>query len=147
MADPACGRPFGLRMKANTKFLYVADTFYGLIKINVDQKTKEIILNSNDTRFGNKPLKCAEDLDIDGDDIYFVDSTDKHNLNEAIEDIIFMYPSGRVFRYNEKNGELDLVLDQLYYPNGIQLTPKKDALLINEFSKARILKYFLNFIY
>ena len=141
MADPACGRPFGLRMKPNTKFLYVADTFYGLVKINVDQKTKKIVLSANDTRFGNKPLKCTEDLDIDGDNIYFVDSTDKHGLNQAMEDIIFLNPSGRVFRYNEKNDELDLVLDNLYYPNGIQLTPNKDALLINEFSKARIIKY------
>ncbi|CAF1093446.1 unnamed protein product, partial [Brachionus calyciflorus] len=143
LAVPPCGRPFGLRMKPNSNYLYVADSFYGIIKINVIEKTKQIILHSNDTRFGNRPLKSPEDLDIEGDDIYFVDSTDKHSLNEAIEDIIFSYPSGRLFRYNEKLDQLDLLLDHLYFPNGVQLTPKKDALLINEFSYARIIKYFV----
>jgi sugar lactone lactonase YvrE len=102
-------------------------------------------LSSNDTRFGAKPLRSAEDLDIYDDEIYFVDSSYKHNINEALNDIIFTFPGGRLFHYNEKLDKLELLLDKLYHPNGVQLTPEKDALLINEFSMARIVKYDLYF--
>lgn len=107
------------------------------------QESKSVILNANDTRFGNKPLRSVEDIDLDGDTVYFVDSSYKHNINEAIEDIVYGFPGGRLFKYNEKTDRLDLLADGLYYPNGVQLTPSKDALLINEFSMARIIKFYL----
>jgi sugar lactone lactonase YvrE len=122
-----------------------------------------VVLSSNDTRFKDKPLRSTEDLDIDGDDIYFVDSSYKHDINEAIQDIVHAFPGGRyfiierifsilmvnsklklnfkrLFRYNVKKDTLELLADKLYYPNGVQLTPKKDAILVNEFSMARIVK-------
>jgi sugar lactone lactonase YvrE len=98
------------------------------------------VLSSNDTRFGDKPLRSTEDLDLDGDDIYFVDSSYKYNINEAIQDIVHTFPGGRLFKYNVKHNTIDLLADKLYYPNGVQLTPKKDAVLVNEFSMARIVK-------
>lgn len=97
-------------------------------------------MHTNDTRFGNKPLRSTEDLDIDGDNIYFVDSSYKHNLNEALQDVLYAFPGGRLFRYNEKNDELELIADKLYYPNGVQLSPNKDTIFVNEFSMGRIMK-------
>ena len=29
-----CGRPYGLRMKPGTNFLYVADSIYGIVKVD-----------------------------------------------------------------------------------------------------------------
>ena len=37
MAVPPCGRPFGLRMKPKTNELYVADSFYGIVKVDVEK--------------------------------------------------------------------------------------------------------------
>jgi hypothetical protein len=35
IAEPHCGRPFGLRFKPNTNDLYVADSFFGIVKVDV----------------------------------------------------------------------------------------------------------------
>lgn len=78
-------------------------------------------------------------MDIDGDTIYFVDSSYKHDLNEAVEDIVYGFPGGRLFSYNEKTDELKLIADKLFHPNGVQLLPNKSAVLVNEYSTGRIL--------
>ena len=98
-------------------------------------------------------MKSTEDLDVDGDFIYFVDSSYKYDINEALkwhegnENLDF--PSGRLFRYNQKNDKLELLLQNLYYPNGVLLIKAKNeqALLINEFSMGRIIKLAFNSLY
>lgn len=98
------------------------------------------MLSSNDTRFGSKPLRSVEDIDLDGDLIYFADASYKHDVNEAIADVTHAFPGGRLFVYNERIDKLELIADGLYYPNGLQLSPNGDALFVNEFSMARIVK-------
>lgn len=77
---------------------------------------------------------------MNGDTVYFIDSSDVREVNEAIEEHIEARPRGRLFAYNEKTDELNLLVDHLYFPNGLQLGPQKDYLLINENSMSRILK-------
>jgi hypothetical protein len=50
---------------------------------------------------------------------------------------------GRLFSYNEQTDQLTLLMDGLYFPNGLQLTPDKTALLINENTQARITKFYI----
>jgi len=140
----ACGRPLGMRLKPNTNFLYVADAYYGLFKVDVATKTKTLLLSSNDTRFGDMPLKMVNDLDFgENDDIYFIDSSYEREVNEAVEEHIEGLARGRLFRFNEKKNELEFLAENLFFPNGLQMMPTKDALLINENSMARIIKYYI----
>ena len=41
---------------------------------------------------------------------------------------------------NEKKNELELISDKFFFPNSIQLLESADELLVNEFSKGRIMK-------
>jgi sugar lactone lactonase YvrE len=99
-------------------------------------------LSANDTRFGMAPLKLVNDLDFDGDEIYAIDSSFEREVNEAVEEHIEANARGRLFRYNEKKNELEILLANLYFPNGLQLMPDKESILINENSMARILRHF-----
>lgn len=38
--DPQCGRPAGMRLRGN--YLYVADTYYGIVKIDVTNGKQSI---------------------------------------------------------------------------------------------------------
>jgi sugar lactone lactonase YvrE len=136
--NPRCGRPLGLRLVDKT--LYVADGFYGIFSVDITTGAKKKIISATDKRFGDKKLKIVNDLDLDGDVIYFIDSSHVRNVNQAIEETIAASASGRLFSYNTKTDKLELLLDNLYFPNGLQLMPDKQALLINECSIARILK-------
>lgn len=107
--------------------------------------SKKIVLSANDSRLGQIPLKFTNDLDLDGDVIYFIDSSYDRGFNEAIEEYVEALPKGRLFKYNEKTNKLEVLLQDLYFPNGLQLTPNKDVLLINENTMARIIRS-INFL-
>lgn len=82
------------------------------------------------------------DLDIDETNglIYFIDSSYEHELNDVIDEAIELLGRGRLFSYDEQNNKLELLHESLYLPNGIQIMPDKQSLLINENSIARILR-------
>lgn len=80
------------------------------------------------------------DLDIDGNLIYFIDSSDVREVNEAVDEAFEAQPRGRLFCFNELKNELTLLTSGLFFPNGLQLTPNKEEILINECSASRILK-------
>lgn len=101
-------------------------------------------MSSQDSRFGDKPMKLTNDLDIDDDGvIYFVDTSYLRDMNELLEEHIEAQPRGRLFSYNQNTNEVKLLINDLFFPNGMQLTPEKDALLIDENTMARIIKYHL----
>ena len=140
-ARKECGRPLGLRYKSN--FIYTADGYYGIYKVDLTTNKKYAVLAANDKRF-DVPLKLIDDLDIDDEGIiYFTVSTTKRDLHEAVALHFESIPDGRVFSFNEKTNELTLLIDKMVFPNGIQLTPDQDALIIAEHGMARLVKYYL----
>lgn len=82
----------------------------------------------------------VNDLDIDGDIIYLIDSSFARDINEALDESIECQPRGRLFSFNEKTNNLEFLLDGLYFPNGLQLMPDKKSILINECSNGKITK-------
>jgi sugar lactone lactonase YvrE len=139
-----CGRPLGLRLSQDSRYLYVADAYYGILKVDLATGSKQLLFSSWDPRLGLAQIKMTNDLDLDGDIIYFIDSSYEREVNEAVEEHVEAIPRGRLFSFNERTHEIEILLENLYFPNGLQLTPEKDALLINENSMARILKYYLS---
>ena len=101
-----------------------------------------MVLSSNDSRFKDRPLKLVNDLDLDETNgiIYFIDSSYEKELNDVIDEHIECVARGRLFSFDEENNRLEMLKDGLYLPNGIQLMPDKQSLLINENSMARILR-------
>lgn len=118
----------------------MTDAYYGIVKVDVKLGKKQIVLSSNDTRFKDLPMKFPDDLDIDGDVIYFIDSSYERDFNEAIEEHVEALPRGRLFSYDEKTDELEFLVGNLYFPNGMVLMPNKKEFLINEASMSRIIK-------
>ncbi len=95
---------------------------------------------SNDSRLGNNSLKFVNDLDVDGNIIYFVDSTNQTDINGLLQEVFNPQPkpTGRLFKYDESTGQLELLIGNLFLPHSLVLTPDKNALLINEVTAYRI---------
>lgn len=137
-----CGSPLGIRFHPNNPdLLYVADAFYGVVKVDVKKGTKKSVIAWNDHRFGEAIMRLCDDLEIDGDVIYFVDSSYEYNINEYLDDVLEALPRGRLFSYNERTNELECLAENLYFPNGLQLMPSKTEILVNECTVSRVLKY------
>ena len=55
--------------------------------------------------------------------------------------VIELNALGRLLTYDPESGRLAVLLDSLYMPNGLALSPDEDFLLLAETSIGRILRY------
>jgi len=131
------GRPLGLKFDKGGN-LIVADAHKGLISI---AGGKIIILA---TEAGGKPLRLADDLAIAQDGtIYFSDASTRWPLDQFILDLLEHRPSGRLLAYHPDTNKTEVVLDGLYFANGVALGPNDAYVLVTETASYRVRRYWL----
>lgn len=70
-----CGRPLGLRFDKRSGDLYIADAYFGLMKVGPEGG----LATTLSTEAEGVPLTFVNDLDIDDEgNIYFTDSSSKY---------------------------------------------------------------------
>ncbi|XP_078000978.1 adipocyte plasma membrane-associated protein-like [Glandiceps talaboti] len=140
--EPTCGRPLGVRMTEDGT-LYALDAYLGLHKVNTKTGDVTTLISSNFV-IDNKPFKFLNDLAVQDDGIiYFTDSSYKWERRNNRYLIAEGGDCGRLMWYNPTTRQVKVLLDNLYFPNGVELSAKQDFLLISETTRARILKYYL----
>lgn len=133
------GVPAGLKFDAVGN-LVVADGKLGLI--SVDRSGNITVLAD---QVDGLPIRFADDLVIASDGkIYFTEASTKFGYDEVMADFFEHRPNGRLLVYDPVQGEARELLDQLYFANGVALSPGEDFLLINETSRYRISRYWLS---
>lgn len=75
-------------------------------------------------------------------DIYFSSSSSEYGMHDGAF-TFFANPSGRLMHYERKTGKVTVVLDNLWFANGVALSPEEDFVLVAETHASRISKYFL----
>ena len=130
------GRPLGLKFDLQGN-LIVADAYEGLLSIDT---TGEITILS--TECDSLPFLLTDDLDISSDGIiYFSDASSVNNLENNGDD--WGEPNGRLLAYDPQTNETSLLLDGLYFANGVALSPDESYVLVNESSLGRVRRYWL----
>ena len=118
------GAPNGAKFHRDGR-LFIADKNRGIIALDVATGEFETIANSYKTEL----LRGVNDLVFDADGgIYF---TEPYG-SSAIK------PNGRVF-YVGADGAIDVVSDNIAFPNGIALSPDEMQLYVSEYAAKRIL--------
>lgn len=138
-----CGRVLGIKFDKKNK-LYVVDAYYGLHVVDVKTgKVTELLGTS--TLIEGKPLLFSNDLAFDEEEnIYITDSSGRWPLSRVLYSIFEHDGTGRVIKFNPRTKEATVLVDGLFFPNGIELSYDKKSLLIAESNKNRILKYNLD---
>ncbi len=132
------GRPLGLHFDAEGN-LIVCDAFKGLLSINPEGEVTTLV-----TEVDGQPLVFTDDLDIASDGtIYFSDASSKFNQHHYKLDLLEAKPYGRFIAYYPETAEALVLLDGLYFANGIALSQNEDFVLINETYRYRIHRYWL----
>ena len=130
------GRPLGLKFDSNGN-LIVADAFQGLLSI--DSAGQISVLT---TEYGGLPFLLTDDLDIGSDGtIYFSDASSVNNLNNFNND--WGQANGRLLSYDPITGVTNLLLDNLYFANGVALSHDESYLLVNESAVNHVRRYWL----
>ncbi|MEL6863734.1 MAG: SMP-30/gluconolactonase/LRE family protein [Bacteroidota bacterium] len=132
------GRPLGLDFDTLGN-LWIADADKGLLRLSPDGQ-----IQSHSTTHGKRPFLFADDLEIASDGmIYFSDASDRFGFHKFTLELLEHQPNGRLLSYNPSSGETQLLLDQLYFANGIAVSHDGRFVLVNETGKYRVSRYWL----
>jgi sugar lactone lactonase YvrE len=97
------------------------------------------------TEAGGVPFKNVDGMGIAPDGIvYFSDVSSKYTDNAYMDDLLEHRPNGRLLAYDPVTKETRMVLDGLYFPNGIAVAPDNSFLLLAEMGMYRVLKVALS---
>ncbi|MCO5584140.1 hypothetical protein L7F22_038063 [Adiantum nelumboides] len=139
-SEHICGRPLGLRFNREDGDLYVADAYWGLLKVGQQggQATQLV------SEVEGSPLSFTNDLDITSDGlVYFTDSSSKYQRRNFFLLVLSGDDSGRLLKYNTRSGEAEVVLRGLQFPNGVALSKDESFLVIAESVPGRLLRHWL----
>jgi len=132
------GRPLGLRFSPNG-YLIVADAAKGLLEITLEGEIRTLV-----TEYQGVNLRLIDHVDVaKNGDIYFSDATARFGLDDHILDFIEATATGRIFKYSALTQQTSLIIEGVFFANGVALGPNDDYLLIAETGKSRVLKHML----
>lgn len=141
--EPTCGRPLGMRFDRYGINLIVADAYFGLLEVNTKARTVSTLVPPT-PGINGKPFRFVNDLDIARDGtIYFTDTSSKWQRRHFRHSLFEGDNSGRLMAYHPKTGDMEVLMEGLYFANGVQISPEGDHLLVVETLTARIMKYYI----
>jgi len=90
------------------------------------------------------PFKFTNDLDIARDGaVYFSDASSVYGVHEFMTDYLDGRPLGRLLRYRPATGKTEVLAKDLYFANGVALSPDDDYVLVNETWSFRVKRLWL----
>ncbi|KAL6274179.1 hypothetical protein ACE6H2_024871 [Prunus campanulata] len=132
------GRPLGLNFGLHNEVL-VCDTDKGLLNITSEGEVKLLTDEAGGVKF-----KIPNSVDVATDGmVYFTDSSYKYNLTDALLDIWEGEPHGRFMSYDPTTKETKVLVDDLYFANGVVVSPDQSHVIFCETPKKRCKKYYI----
>lgn len=145
MEESICGRPLALAFDTQGDNLIVADAYYGIweVKLATGQKTQ--LVSPDEVLPGDvlRPAKTFNSLAVaKNGDIYWSHSSSEYDIQDGANSY-FLNPSGRLFRYSRAERKNYVLLDKLWFANGVVLSPCESFVLVAETHSSRIQKVHL----
>ncbi|XP_046971306.1 adipocyte plasma membrane-associated protein [Vanessa cardui] len=138
-----CGRPLGFVIDEKNKLMYVADAYHGIWKVNLVTDKKQLLISPRVPINGRTPKLFNSIALGQNGDFYWTDSTSDYPLKDGVF-ALFSDPSGRLFHYNSAKNESKVLLDDLWFANGVVTSPDNQFVLVAETNRYRLMKYYLN---
>ena len=133
------GRPLGMVFDANGHLL-VADAHRGLLRIDGSGRVSTLV-----DQYRGRPLKFVDDLDVAADGtVYFSDASLRFSYDDYLLDFYEGSRTGRLFEYRPDTGAVRVLLDGLFFANGVALGPDDHYVLVNETGLGRIQRVWLS---
>lgn len=133
------GRPLGMDFDPQGN-LVVCDGIKGLLSID-PAGTVTTLVAADDPAV---KLGFTDDVDVTDEGVsYFSDASDKFGVGQYMFDLLEGRPHGRLLRYDPATKVTTVLLDKLYFANGVAVAPQKDYVLVNETYRYRVTRYWL----
>ncbi len=133
-----CGCPLGLRFLSSQEDLLVADAYLGLFLVNIPLGSFQRLVPGGMVVEG-RALRFLNDVEVLSDDvILFTDSSSKWDRRRFLHIALEGIPNGRLLMFTRSRGEVRVLVDDLFFANGVQLFPDRESVLVAETTMARI---------
>lgn len=130
----------GIKLSEDEQNLYFVDLRAGMCRLNLLTKEIEVLTNG----YRGVPFNFIDNFDIAADGkIYITDASIKYPQDNYFMDLFEGKPHGRIYVYDPKTKTTELLLENLYFPNGIQISPDQQTLYFAETTAARISRHHL----
>ncbi len=117
----------------------VCDAVKGLLTVDPQGQAVVLASGANGVEF-----HFTDDLEIAKDGrIYFSDASSKWGHESYLHDLLEARPHGRLLRYDPATRKTEVLLGELYFANGVALSPDEDFVLVNETYRYRIQRLWL----
>lgn len=134
------GRPLGLHFDPQGS-LIVADVKKGLLAISPEDNAMTTLTAA----YAEKPFGFTDDVDIASDGtLYFSDASDKFDHTNYTLDLMEHRPNGALYAYTPTTKETRLLVDNLYFANGVAVDHDQQFVLVVETGKYRIMRYWIH---
>ncbi|ETN60629.1 hemomucin [Anopheles darlingi] len=145
--EEICGRPLGMAFDTKGSNLIVADAYYGLFSVDLAKGGEKHQLVSPDTVLDgkgvNRKAKLFNSVAVARNgDIFWTDSSSDFTIQDGVF-TVFANPSGRLFHLDRATGKNKVLLDRLYFANGVALSPEEEFVLVAETMSSQIRRYYL----
>ena len=132
------GRPLGLRTDGEGG-LWIADSMKGLLHMSAAGQIEVLATKAN-----GAPLKFVDDLDVDSlGRIWFSDASARFDYTHVALDFFEGSRTGRLLRYDPATSQTEVMMDGLFFANGVTLGPNEDYVLVNETGMGRVHRLWL----
>lgn len=139
--EPVCGRPLGLRFNKQTGDLFIADAYFGLLKVGRDGGLAELVTNEADDC---QKFVFTNDLDIDDDGtVYFTDSSSKYPRRNFMFAILEAESGGRLLKWDPRTKATTVLVRNLYFANGVAFNKDHSFLVVAETGIGRLSRYWV----
>ncbi|XP_024029333.1 protein STRICTOSIDINE SYNTHASE-LIKE 2 isoform X2 [Morus notabilis] len=141
LTEHICGRPLGLSFHKTSGDLYIADAYMGLLVVGAEGGLATRVV----TQAQGVPFAFPNGLDINDENglVYFTDSSSRYQRRNYLSVILSGDTTGRLMSYDPQSKQVDVLLENLSFPNGVALSQNGDFLLIAETTSCRIMRYWL----
>ncbi|KAI0500094.1 hypothetical protein KFK09_018302 [Dendrobium nobile] len=132
------GRPLGVALSPDGSIV-VAEAYKGLLKVNEDGKVNLLTDEAEGLKF-----KLTDGVDVSSDGlIYFTDASHKYDIEDHVLEFLEGRPNGRLISFDPSNNQTTVLARDLYFANGVAVSPDQLSLIFCESSLRRCSRYFI----
>ncbi|PWA98074.1 calcium-dependent phosphotriesterase superfamily protein [Artemisia annua] len=111
----------------------------GLLKITQNGEIEVLATEAEGIKFGTSDAVTVAKNGI----LYFTDASSKYELNDFAIDIFEGRPYGRLMSYDPSTKQTKVIARDLYYANGVEMSPDQDFVIFCETPMMRCMRYYV----
>ncbi|KAJ1428131.1 Strictosidine synthase, conserved region [Sesbania bispinosa] len=136
-----CGRPLGLSFNHNSGDLYIADAYFGLVKVPSDGgAATQLVADDQGIPFG---FLAGLDVDPGTGIVYFTEASSNFKIRDLHDLLNSTDHSGNLFRYDPSTEETTLLIHDLAVAAGVAVSNNGSFVLVSEHMANRIQRFWL----